>query len=102
MGSKQGHSSTVSDGAPTDIDVFEQILTGFWSDGDPELMAKEEFLRRLCCQKTGDFITAGDTTRGQESCPGVVHSDCLHTMESEEVKAKGRPPEGLSFAKEDS
>ena len=39
---------------------------------------------------------------GRKSCTGVVRSDWIHTMEFTEVKAKGRLPDGLSYAKEDS
>ena len=39
---------------------------------------------------------------GRKSCPGVVMSDWSFTMELEEVKSKGRPPGGLSHAKEHS
>ena len=39
---------------------------------------------------------------GRKSCTGVVKSDWLYTMELGAVKAKGRPPERLSYAKEDS
>ena len=39
---------------------------------------------------------------GRKSCPGVVMSDWSYTMELAEVKSKGRPPGGLSHAKEDS
>lgn len=38
---------------------------------------------------------------GGKSFTGVVRSDGLHTVECREGKAKGRPPEGLGFAKED-
>ena len=36
---------------------------------------------------------------GRKSYTGVVKSDWLYTMELGEGKAKGRPPEGLSYAK---
>ena len=39
---------------------------------------------------------------GRKRYTGAVKSDWLYTMELGELKAKGRPPERLSYAKEDS
>ena len=69
------------------------VLVGFWSDGGgPELTAKKEFSRRLCCEKV-ILLNRGDL--GAESCSEAVRRDRLHTMGLGEV-------EGLSCAIEEA
>ena len=44
----------------------------------------------------GDFIKSpGTGPIDRKSCTGVVKSDWLDTMDLGEIKAKGRPGEGL-------
>ena len=61
-------------------------------------MAKKEFLKMSLVI----LLKHWDRTLGRKSCTGVVKSDWLYTLELGEVKAEGRTPKGLSYAKEDS
>ena len=49
-------------------------------------MTKKEFLKMSLVQK-GDFIEAGDRTRGQEELP--QQRDWFYTVEMGEVKSRG-------------
>ena len=64
-------------------------------------MVNKEFLRCLWHKKM-ILLKHGDRILGRKSCNGVVRSDWLYSMELGQVKAKGRPPKGLSYPKEDS
>ena len=61
----------------------------------------QEFFRCLWC-KIVILLKHGTGPVGRKGCTGVAKSDWLYTMELGEAKAKWRPSEGLSCAKEDS
>ena len=65
---------------------------GFWSGGDPELTAKKDILRHLWYKKVV-LLKHGCRARGQKELPWGL--DWLRTVELEEVKSKGKPPEEL-------
>ena len=66
---------------------------GFWGvGGGSEPTAKKEFFKTSLVQKK---------SVGRKSCPGVVHSDCLYTVEVGEVKSRGSFLKGFPHAKED-
>ena len=76
--------------------VSDGILEWWGSGAD----CQERILERSLVYK-GDFIKARGPL-GRKSYTGVGESDWLYTLELGEVKVKRRPPERLSYAKEDS
>lgn len=78
--------------------TYDGVLEWGWG---LEPMAKKEFSRHLWCKKV-NLLKHRARPVGRKGCTGVMKSDWLYTMELGEAKARGRPPEGLSCAKEDS